>query len=154
MVTCNLFINNSAIETLQKNLTPITSTTVNFKTPCDILNPDIIINYFDGLLDCNYIRLGAPFNRYYTIKNFTQIAGGGVILHCENDALMSWQANIRELECNVIRNENIGITELIDGKINFTDESDIEIFRFPNSFKSENIGDANTFNYVITLIGG
>ena len=54
---------------------------------CDILNPTFILNYNSSYATCNYIVVGAPFNRSYFITDMKIDIGKKIEISCAVDVL-------------------------------------------------------------------
>lgn len=74
---------------------------------CDILNPTFILNYNSSYTTCNYIVVGAPFNRSYFITDMKIDIGKKIEISCSVDVLSTYWANIKGNEVNVVRQENL-----------------------------------------------
>lgn len=78
---------------------------VQLKSPCDILNPVFVLAYDTSYLTANYLHC-PDFNRYYFINNIQVLTGNRIELSCSVDVLMSYNAEIKNLYCNVVRTED------------------------------------------------
>lgn len=75
---------------------------------CDILNPTFILNYNSSYTTCNYIVVGAPFNRSYFITDMKIDIGKKIEISCSVDVLQTYWDSIKECVACVTRNEGIG----------------------------------------------
>lgn len=75
---------------------------------CDILNPTFILNYNSSYTTCNYIVVGAPFNRSYFITDMKIDIGKKIEIDCAVDVLQTYWDSIKECVACVTRNEGIG----------------------------------------------
>lgn len=74
---------------------------------CDILNPTFILDYNSSYTACNYIVVGAPFNRSYFITDEKISIGKKIVISCAVDVLSTYWADIKGNEVNVVRQENL-----------------------------------------------
>lgn len=75
---------------------------------CDILNPTFILNYNSAYTTCNYIVVGAPFNRSYFITDMKIDIGKKIVISCAVDVLETYKDSIKNCMACVTRNEGIG----------------------------------------------
>ena len=75
---------------------------------CDILSPTFILNYNSNYTTCNYIVVGAPFNRSYFITDMKIDIGKKIEIDCSVDVLGTYKDQIKECVACVTRNEGIG----------------------------------------------
>lgn len=75
---------------------------------CDILNPTFILNYNPSYTTCNYIVVGAPFNRSYFITDMKIDIGKKIVISCAVDVLETYKDSIKNCMACVTRNEGIG----------------------------------------------
>lgn len=77
---------------------------------CVMVNTDSLNPIFkvDGTRsNVNYCYC-SEFGRNYFIESVEALAGGHCLYHCHVDVLYTYKDQIKELECFVARNENIG----------------------------------------------
>ena len=86
--------------------TPVSSITPT--EACDILNPTFILNYNSAYTTCNYIVVGAPFNRSYFITDMKIDIGKKIVISCAVDVLETYKDSIKNCMACVTRNEGIG----------------------------------------------
>lgn len=107
--SATLYNNSDDPKKLSKNLSG--GTTVSSITPtesCDILNPTFILNYNSSYTTCNYVVVGAPFNRSYFITDMKIDIGKKIVISCSIDVLETYKNSIRNCIACVTRNEGIG----------------------------------------------
>lgn len=138
---------------LNKNIELLFTMSGNFNNDTDILRPTFTVNNSVEYAQCNYVWI-EEFNRYYFVENVIARTGSLIEFVCAFDALMSWNAQIKQLDVKIVRNEEKGFTILEDSKVTFTSESNVSVYRFPIGFDSGRIGTENSVNYVVTMIGG
>lgn len=124
--------------------------TVQLKAPCDILNPVFILSYNSGYLTANYLYC-PEFKRYYFINNIQVITGNRIEISCSVDVLMSYNSQIKNLSCNISRNESLRSAYISDSNKPLTTKTQTQTYAFSkNPFVTT---DMYT-NYVLTVIGG
>ena len=72
---------------------------------CDILNPTFILDYNSSYASCNYVVVGAPFNRSYFITDMKIDIGKKIVISCAVDVLSTYWDSIKSNKVNVIRQE-------------------------------------------------
>lgn len=81
----------------------------------NILEPDLLMAY-DGntnLLTANYCFVDL-FHRYYFIRSLTLTSARRLIADCYVDPLMSWKTQLKECNVLVVRNEFVGLNQIVD----------------------------------------
>ena len=76
---------------------------------CQLVNTsltDPVLKLLAGKVNFNYIEI-TQFGRKYFVGSSESISGGHSLLHCHVDVLDSFKSGIDELECLVLRNEDI-----------------------------------------------
>ena len=142
--------------TLNKNLgSGITVSSITPTEACDILNPTFILNYNNSYATCNYIVVGAPFNRSYFITDMKIDIGKKITISCAVDVLGTYSNGIKGLIVNVIRQENLKEPYLPDPEYKMY--SDFAPYTYlPDSGIDNNIyyHGADSKQYVISYVGG
>ena len=93
---------------LEKTLeTGITVSSIRPTEACDILNPTFVLDYNSSYTSCNYIVVGAPFNRSYFITDMKIDIGKKIEISCAVDVLETYKNSIKNLKCNIIRSESL-----------------------------------------------
>lgn len=121
--------------------------TVQLKQPCDVLNPVFVLGYDKNLISANYLHC-PELNRYYFIDNIALMPGKRMELHCSVDVLMSYSADIDNINVVVARQENAGLTLMTDTSIMIKNYAIIDTYPFPEPF---NVAFGS---YVMQVIGG
>lgn len=106
---------------------------------CVMVNTDInhpVLKLKSENVDYNYCYI-EYFHRYYFVNKPEGRNGEHILLNCNVDVLMSYKDELLELECNVIRNENIPIGELVDEKLPVLAKRRIVSFEFGDSFDGD-----------------
>ena len=136
---------------LNKTLGTGSSVTGELVLPTDMQNPTFRLST-NAAGSYNYCYV-PDFGRYYFINNRAFDNGGAIIIHCRVDVLQSFKNDISGLTCNVIRQEQTGITNIIDNQITFTPKKTLEtILCDKTAFNIRSTGSA--YNYVICVAGG
>ena len=132
-----LYNNNSDQNKLRKNLKTLDSSCpCTFKDDTNMMNPELIFNSTPQVLDCNYIWLGEPFNRYYFVTEKTA-SQGRVYIKCHVDVLMSFQTDIENLEVIAERaSSNYDLLQ-IDAELPVENFNDVATKYFPTGFGNE-----------------
>lgn len=130
---------------------PLTITNVRPNDPCDMLNPSIILDWFDGIESYNYVYI-STFDRYYFITGVTLTSGKRCVMSCAVDVLHTYHADIVKCTGTVLRSESIGKPTMIsDSKLPIhTNERTIDSINFPETPFTRTVGS----HYILTTIGG
>ena len=97
---------NVADKTLDEE-TAISITATPFE-PCDVLSPDMIIDYNSTVLTgYNYAYI-SDFGRYYFVSAPVVLTGQRMRLHCDADVLTTWASALRSCPATVTRSESQG----------------------------------------------
>lgn len=124
-MTVTLYNNSSAYNTLYKSLTKVKDVTANIKGPCDVDNPDLI-------LDCsspsgfNYFYI-SDWGRYYRITSREVLPGDRMQISGISDPVQSFNGGIAGLDVYVTRSEDLTVRspELADPAV--PTESDMQL---------------------------
>lgn len=134
---------------IQKSFANTTSVSVQLKQPCDLLHPVFMLTWSSSYIHANY--LNAPdLGRYYYIDNVTLLTGSRAELHCSVDVLMSYAAEILNLDVYVTRNQAERNKLVVDDKYPAEIMSTLTTIKF----NSSPFNVSNGFNIVMTVIGG
>lgn len=135
-----LYKNTCSPETADKNvgLSQIGTTTFfNEIGEINILQPQLLMAY-DGnvnLLGANYCYIDL-FKRYYFIKDLTLTSARRLFAQLMVDPLMSWSAELKEVDVVCVRNEHIGLNQIIDSSYPIN-PGDKDIIKIPLRGESE-----------------
>jgi len=90
---------------LNKTLTDAISLSGTLREECNITAPDILIETSTNIAMYNYCYI-ETFGRYYFIKNITSVRNGLWRISLKCDVLMTYNAQIKTLECIVDRSSS------------------------------------------------
>ena len=131
--------------TWQNNGTPVSCQLVNTSLT------DPILKVEESRKGFNYVEI-TTFGRKYFVGEPESIVGGHVLLHCHVDVLSTYETGIKELNCLVLRNEDINKwkRDITDSAIPATNKRSI----YGRNFGSNtlNVGLADSF--VVGIISG
>lgn len=153
-MTVKLYSVTDDPKTLHKTLGEPIELSCTLVYPTNISTPTIRISSTNFTPDLNYMYL-SDFNRYYFIDPDKVIYdnGGAIVITGRVDVLKSYENDISALNVNVIRQENAGITKIVDNKITVTPNKKLDYYmcdKTPFNIRSV----ANEYNYVIVVAGG
>lgn len=143
----DLFINNSDVHAINKNLSSAGSASCEFKTPIDVENPTIYISAGAGLDKVNYVYI-PEFHRYY----YCHAVGGTsntMTFQCNSDPLMSFADSILSSKVIVSRNPWQYDLYVPDHKMPIESRKVKSSFKFPVT----DIFDGSHNCYILTTIG-
>lgn len=127
---------------------------------CDILSPTFILNYDAKYSNCNYISVGAPFNRSYFITDMKIDIGKKIVINCSVDVLETYFNEILEIQGYIVRTGHAASMNrfLSDNNIPIKTKTITDNFPFDKTpFTVYDKGNAMagiTKNYLLTVIGG
>ena len=141
-----LYTNSSDKRNLSKSISEIATVSCNVKYPLDILNPTLILNYNPYYLNCNYVYI-PEYGRYYYAKIEVE-SGSRAEIACTVDVLMSYNVQIKNINCVISRYENAGLSIVPDTNIMVQNYNPVYIYNFPMHF------DVGFGSYIMQVIGG
>lgn len=120
-------------------------------TESSITNPMLILDSSVGNINYFYVPL---WQRYYYITDIQYTKGVKMIVSGHTDVLQSFSAGIRNLNCTISRQENIGINDIVDSLLPLQNRKELAVIEFESS--EFNIANANTsaYNFVLNVAGG
>lgn len=115
---------------------------------CSIMRPLLKLAQDNNVINKNYAYI-ADWGRYYYVSPADIDNGREMYLQLEEDVLKSWQSDIENLQCTVVRTAKNGRANLYldDGKFKVLNYPRIQTKKFPNSL-------SKTLSYVLTIAGG
>lgn len=130
---------------------PLSITTVKPNDPCDMLNPSLVLDWFDGISNYNYVYIDT-FDRYYFITGNTLTSGKRCVMSCAVDVLHTYRTAIKNCIGTVLRSESIGKPTMIpDSKLPiYTNQRTIDAINFPETPFTREVGS----HFILTTIGG
>lgn len=93
-----LYQNRTAVNRSTRALTPIAAISGFLREGCNILNPDIRVEYNSAYLTANYAYI-ADFGRYYFFREAPTIEGKIMVLHLHVDVLYTYRQQIMAAPC-------------------------------------------------------
>ena len=140
---------------LTKNPTLGNSISCDVYEGCSVLNPRLILEYSSDYTSFNYLKIPS-WNRYYFIDGIDLMPGGKAIIRAHCDVLYTYSSSIKNLEANIVRQENLQEYKLPDNKFVFLDEYDV-IAKLPHfeDGTAHFLGDATAQNdyFVLGVMG-
>lgn len=152
----NLIHNYSNSNYINKNLDEHQYIYLNakLKAPCDILNPQLIVNYETEIFSYNYVWI-PDFNRYYYIVGKEVLKGNRLILYLKVDVLMSYRNEILNSYQLITRSESAGkTTYVVDSNFPVRQAGYNDVIKFSSSVFTSNAINETSFNYIINVAGG
>ena len=146
--------NTSDNRVVSKNISQISETNCYIYDMTSICSPKIIIaNNDDFPLNVNYAYI-PRYKRYYYINDWYIDKGGRVILNLSIDVLMTFKNDILNLNCTIIRQENVGNNHIVDNLLQIKQKKDLKVVKLNNNeLISDKINDS-TYCYVLNVSGG
>ena len=155
-MTISLYSTGDNPKTVTKTLAAISSVQGRATQPCNILRPELILSGDSAVnaINANYVYV-PDFGRYYFVKDHTTDTAARIILSCEVDPLMSWDAGIRASKQLVTRSESVGKpTQVIDPNYTLESEKEMLVIQFEGADFNLGTADVNSNNFVINVAGG
>lgn len=144
-MTVELKYNSSDNNTINKNITTVSSASCTIKEPMDIENPHIILNTFN-YNNVNYVYI-PDLNRYYFITDIINLTGGRVELVLDVDVLESFKASILSLSAIIEKQQNTGNKYFNDGSFNVLASEFVQSYNFSEGF-------SDTGEFILITCGG
>ena len=137
----NLYYTNDDEHKLHKTLTSIHNCVGSLKDNCSLIDPVILLETAEATATrANYLEItDLDITRYYFITDWVMYRDGLLEVHATLDPLMTYETQIRALECTVARNENDADSYLYDENYKIDTFSNIVTKTFPTGFTSESI---------------
>lgn len=129
-----------------------TVTSIRPTENCDLLNPKFELDYDAALTTCNYVVVGAPFNRSYFITDLSIDIGKKIYITCAVDVLETYKNEIEALRVNVIRQENLIEPYLPDSEYKIRSGFQNQTYNWYS--QTGNTVFASTPYYVLNVLGG
>lgn len=139
-----LYINNSEVEKVVKNLTTLQSLEGTLREATSILNPTIKIEGLTDIDKINYMYI-PDFGRYYFVNDIRSIRSNLYEVSAHVDVLMTYAEQIKQQKAVIRRQENVWNTYLDDGTFKAYQNPLIVTKLFPNGF--------NNNSFVLALSG-
>lgn len=120
--------------------------------PTDMYNPSIRISASHFNNARNYMLI-LELGRFYYITDVTFDNGGAVILRGRVDVLNTYKTAIKALNCNIVRQEQAGTSNMIDSQITMTPNKTLTYLlckKTPFNIRRS----AAQHNYVLCIAGG
>lgn len=137
---------------VHKVYTPLFSTQCAVYYPCDILTPELIIEYNPLIYNANAFEVPI-WHRTYFLGDVILTSGNRMILPGSVDVCETYWQEIKALNATVIRNEVVTNSGLIDNSATFSPRRTISIRQFQTSpFNTRDMGNGN--NFVLVVAGG
>ena len=135
----NLYYTNDDEHKLHKTLTSIHNCIGSLKDNCSLIDPVILLETAEATATrANYMTISdLDIMRYYFIKDWVMYRDGLVEVHATLDPLMTYETQIRALECTVARNEIDADSYLYDENYKIDAYSNIVTKTFPTGFDNE-----------------
>lgn len=137
----NLYYTNDDEHKLHKTLTSIHNCPGSLKDSCSLMEPVILLETAEATASrANYMSItDLDIERYYFIRDWVMYREGLVEVHAELDVLMTYEQEIRDLQCTIARNEVDADSYLYDENYKIDAYSNIVTKEFPNGFDNESI---------------
>lgn len=112
---------------LYQNIKPLNHITRTFTLPvalvgnlrdgCDIIDPDIEVEYNSAFFSYNYAYIADFGDRYYYFREAPTIEGKKMILHLTADSLYNWRTIIMKSQCIAERSSSLYDVFLADSAV-------------------------------------
>lgn len=145
---------NDDIRKINKTLKVYNSFACKFINDSNVINPNLLIsrNLISDYVNCNYAYIDT-LQRYYFINDMTLRANGFTELQLSEDVLMSFRNDINNLQCIIIRQENVYDPYIIDNELITRSNRFFEALAFPNKLFNYSDKTLDSNNIVLTTVG-
>lgn len=144
MASATFYTNTSDDKRLNKNLTRIRTTNIEYKDDTSVVNPVIKVTTFANVFTANYVYL-SDFQRYYFVREVT-VSQQYVIMVLEEDVRYTLREGIKRCRAIIKRQERLYDAYLDDEKFKAEGNTRIQTFTFGSGFTQ------NAF--LLTIAGG
>lgn len=151
-MTINLYTITDDPRVIGKTLGTATTMTATLLYPTDLYTPSIRVAATNFSPWKNYMYI-QEFGRYYFITDVTFDNGGAVIIQGRVDVLETFKTSIKNLQCNIIRQEHAGTSNIIDSQITMTPNKKLT-YLLCNKTPFNVRRSASQHNYVLCVAGG
>lgn len=93
-----LYTNSTPLNRITRSLSTVATLDGHLREGCNILNPDIRVEYNGSYIGANYAYI-ADFGRYYYFRESPTIEGDTMILHLHVDVLYTYATQIQNGSC-------------------------------------------------------
>ena len=137
----NLYYTPDDEHKLHKTLTSIHNCVGSLKDECSLIDPVILLETAEATAcRANYMEItDLDIIRYYFINDWKMYRDGLLEVHATLDPLMTYESQIRQLNCTIARNENDADSYLYDENYKIDAYSNIVTKTFPNGFSDETL---------------
>ena len=122
-LSLSLYHNRSEKDVLFKDIQLIGSLTGTLRESCDVINPQIVIEY-SGVPDFDYVFI-PYFNRYYYVSDVVSVKQSLWLISLKVDVLMTYKDLIKLQTAHVSRNEYKFDNDKRDSYISFDIEHEV-----------------------------
>ena len=139
---------------INKSLKTYNSFTCKFMNDSNIINPILLVsrNLINDYVNCNYAYIDT-LQRYYFINDMSLKSDGFTELRLTEDVLMSFRNDINNLQCIIIRQENVYDPYIIDNELITRSNRFFEALAFPNKIFNYSDKTLDSNNIVLTTVG-
>lgn len=134
--TVGLYNNTDPLNKITKSPTLVRELTGTLREETDLVDPQILIECSDTLVDVNYMRID-EFNRWYFITDITSVREGLWLVSTHCDVLYTYSEGILGHEAIISRQENSYNLYLNDSCFRAYAQPRLQIANFPNKFSGE-----------------
>lgn len=138
-ISVKFYNNISQKNVLNKSITLISESSCDFTGEMSIDSPYLFLEYSEELLTANYAYIDL-FKRYYFFADAIKIENGFMKIQLVTDVLMSFKTDILNADITALRSFNKPNYYLSDNKCLFSNQTNIQTFRFPKNFITGNSG--------------
>lgn len=110
--------------------------------------PEIIINYSQSYLSCNYCYI-PEFSRYYYVRSKSVLNGNQLRFTLESDPLMSFKSSILSSSCIAQRSTSSPNMNIVDDLVSFLPIPERKFTKINTAFTPSAAGGS----YVLTIGG-
>lgn len=140
--------------TLVKNVTWYDTFICKPYTDYNITSPILIISNATGAISNNNYAYIPDYNRYYFVDSVSVGRNGMYVVKLSIDVLMTYSNGIKNLNCTISRQENIGINDIVDTLLPLKNSKELSVIEFDNSEFNTESASGSTYNFVLNVSGG
>lgn len=138
-----LYNNTSPPNYVDKTISTVEVLEGTLRDSASIIDPVITIER-NSPIGFNYAHI-PEFNRYYFVTGISSVIYGMVSISLHVDVLMTYKAQIRDMNAIIKRQETVYNTYLNDGIFKAYQNTQHKIIAFPNGFSN--------YSYILAIAG-
>lgn len=93
-----IYNNTAPLNNINRSLTTVANLNGTLKEGCDILSPDVTVEYSSSYISANYAYI-SDFGRYYYFRQPPTVEGKTMVMHLYADSLYNFRYQVLAADC-------------------------------------------------------